>query len=105
MEEDVVLFVVDCKAPIRSYGQFPFQVDGKRPFAAKTLTGEMLEDGSVPGAKLADGAVTTVKLEDAAVSAKKLAPDALMSHAFDLEVSPCVYFQGKYEVLEDGAYH
>src|SRR5699024_6259179 len=29
MEEDVVLFVVDCKAPIRSYGQFPFQVDGK----------------------------------------------------------------------------
>ena len=105
MEEDVVMFVVDCKAPIRSYGQFPFQVDGKRPFAAKTLTAEMLEDGSVQGAKLADGAVTTVKLEDAAVSAKKLAPDALMSHAFDLEVSPCVYFQGKYEVLEDGAYH
>ena len=66
----------------------PFQVDGKRPFAAKTLTGEMWRMVLYQEVKMADGAITTAKLEDAAVSAKKLAPDALMSHSFDLEVSP-----------------
>lgn len=104
-ENDVVVFVVDCKNPERSYGRFPFKVDGRMPFENSTLSGGMLRNKSVEGQKLCDGAVTKDKIADTAVGASKLTPDALMSQSLELPVQPCVYSKGKYEIVEDGTYH
>lgn len=70
-ENDIIVFVVDCKYPERSYGYFPFKVDGRMPFGDHTLSGTMLRDKSVDGQKLLDDTVTKDKLADACVSAGK----------------------------------
>lgn len=102
-ENDVVVFVVDCKHPERSYGYFPFKVDGKMPFDDYTLSGTMLRSKSVDGQKLCDGAVTKDKIADASVNAAKLARDALMSQSLELPFQPCVFGRGKWEIVDDGA--
>ena len=102
-ENDVIVFVVDCKNPERSYGYFPFKVDGKMPFDDYTLSGTMLRSKSVEGQKLCDGAVTKDKIADASVNAAKLARDALMSQSLELPFQPCVFGRGKWEIVDDGA--
>lgn len=102
-ENDVIVFVVDCKHPERSYGYFPFKVDGKMPFDDYTLSGTMLRSKSVEGQKLCDGAVTKDKIADASVNAAKLARDALMSQSLELPFQPCVFGRGKWEIVDDGA--
>lgn len=104
-ENDVTVFVVDCKNPEHSYGRFPFKVDGRMPFENNTLSGGMLQNKTVGGQKLCDGAVTRDKIADTAVGASKLTPDALMSQSLELPVQPCVFSKGKYEIVEDGSYH
>lgn len=104
-ENDVIVFVVDCKNPERSYGRFPFKVDGRMPFESNTLSGGMLQNRTVEGQKLCDSAVTKDKIADNTVGASKLTPDALMSQSLELPIQPCVFSKGKYEVVEDGTYH
>lgn len=104
-ENDVIVFVVDCKNPERSYGRFPFKVDGRMPFESNTLSGGMLRNRTVEGQKLCDSAVTKDKIADNAVGASKLTPDALMSQSLELPIQPCVFSKGKYEIVEDGTYH
>jgi len=102
-ENDVIVFVVDCKHPERSYGYFPFKVDGKMPFDDYTLSGTMLRSKSVEGQKLCDGAVTKDKIADASINAAKLTRDALMSQSLELPFQPCVFGRGKWEIVDDGA--
>lgn len=52
-ECEVVVFVVDPHSPTRSYGRFPFLVDGIQPFGGGTVAGSSLRDGSVTEGKLA----------------------------------------------------
>ena len=42
-ENDVIVFVVDCKYPERSYGYFPFKVDGRMPFGNEMVAIEELD--------------------------------------------------------------
>lgn len=102
-ENDIIVFVVDCKYPERSYGYFPFKVDGRMPFGDHTLSGTMLRDKSVDGQKLLDATVTKDKLADACVSAAKLARDALMSQSLEVPFQPCVFSKGKWEIVDEGA--
>lgn len=102
-ENDVIVFVVDCKRPEHSYGYFPFKVDGRMPFDDYTLSGTMLRNKSVEGQKLCDGVVTNDKIADASVNAAKLARDALMSQSLELPFQPCVFGKGKWEIVDDGA--
>lgn len=102
-ENDIIVFVVDCKYPERSYGYFPFKVDGRMPFGDHTLSGTMLRNKSVDGQKLLDATVTKDKLADACVSAAKLARDALMSQSLEVPFQPCVFSKGKWEIVDEGA--
>ena len=102
-ENDIIVFVVDCKYPERSYGYFPFKVDGRMPFGDHTLSGTMLRDKSVDGQKLLDDTVTKDKLADACVSAAKLARDALMSQSLEVPFQPCVFSKGKWEIVDEGS--
>lgn len=102
-ENDIIVFVVDCKYPERSYGYFPFKVDGRMPFGDHTLSGTMLRDKSVDGQKLLDATVTKDKIADACVSAAKLARDALMSQSLEVPFQPCVFSKGKWEIVDEGA--
>lgn len=103
--DEIVVFAVAGTNPIKSYGLFPFLVDGLQPFADGTIGGNALSAGAVSEEKLLDGAVTRDKLGTASVSADKLYPDAFLSLPFDAAITPYTYSKTATEIMEDGTFH